>query len=81
MTTYKCPHCGREYSRQACRPFVPVHNVDWRHPATGEIRRSQCPGSKQNPRNALSDRRPLWKDDPDLVAENKAFLDEVFDRR
>jgi len=78
VSIMKCPHCGRHYSSQACRPFIPIHNIDWHHPVTGEVRTSMCPGAKQHPRNAASDLRPLWRDDPDLVEENNAFLYEVF---
>lgn len=57
MAIMKCPHCGREYSAGACKPLVPAHS--W--PRT-EAKR--CPGSGQTPRNAESDMRLLWKDEP-----------------
>jgi hypothetical protein len=62
MSVMKCPHCGREYSPQACKPLIPTH--DWPPPC-----RAVCPGSGQIPRNAETDRRPLWKDDPELKQE------------
>lgn len=55
MTTYMCPHCGREYSPRACRgQLIPNHT--W-----GKMR-AICPGSMQTPRNAQTDRRPLWSE-------------------
>jgi len=56
----KCPHCGREYSQRACRPLIPNHDFESK----------PCPGNGQTPRNAASDRRPLWKDDPELQARH-----------
>jgi hypothetical protein len=58
MSLMKCPYCGREYSMRACRPLIPIHEF----PEPSLV----CPGSNQYPRNAESDRRPLWKDDQDL---------------
>ena len=51
-TPMKCPHCGRIYPnlRTALIP---------RHQLGSEV----CPGSGQYPRNAESDKRPLWKDE------------------
>lgn len=61
---YKCPHCGFEYrpadahwASQHPWDAVPTH--DFPKPC-----RAVCPGSGQHPRNAASDRRPLWKDLP-----------------
>jgi hypothetical protein len=58
----KCPHCGMTYDPRDVPPhlksvehLVPEHFFN--HP-------ERCPGSWQNPRNAESDRRPLWKDEP-----------------
>lgn len=53
-STYKCPHCGWEYPAKG--DLVPTH--DYPKPC-----RSVCPGSGQAPRNALTDNRPLWKDE------------------
>jgi hypothetical protein len=69
MSIMLCPHCGRLYSARACRPLIPEHTI-------AELRKNdqpmsdikevmtptKCPGSGQVPRNAESDRRPLWKD-------------------
>lgn len=63
-----CPHCGWQYDPDEQRKrlakdqpspcdLVPTHDFP-------EFCRSVCPGSKQHPRNALTDRRPLWKDEP-----------------
>ena len=70
-TIYKCPHCGREYSANACDPLVPAHNLVTRNPedsmgctlgGLGSHNITPCPGSGQAPRNAESDHQPLWKD-------------------
>ena len=54
---YMCPHCGWKFpASRAQGGLVPTH--DYPPPC-----RSVCPGSKQAPRNPLSDRRPLWKDE------------------
>lgn len=45
-----CPHCGQLFRSSS---LIPIH--DEAPPA-----RAVCPGSGQNPRNPLSDRRPLW---------------------
>lgn len=63
MSLYMCPHCGWKYDPGAvpreggisAYDLVPTH--DWPQPC-----RQVCPGSRQTPRNAESDRRPLWKD-------------------
>lgn len=55
---YCCPHCGWTYDPQAEKgwSFVPVH-------MKGQAQESiRCPGSGQAPRNADSDKRPLWQD-------------------
>lgn len=68
---YKCPHCGREYSSRACKPLIPDHDFIARAASqmSGAAMDSgayeelvKCPGSGQTPRNAQSDKRPLWKD-------------------
>ncbi len=70
MSIYHCPHCDREFSASgytaaavpvACKPLTPIHS--WTAPDDKSYR---CPGSEQTPRNAESDRRPLWKDDPEI---------------
>lgn len=50
-----CPHCGElfTYAELHERALIPTH--DYPRPC-----RAVCPGSKQHPRNADSDRRPLW---------------------
>ena len=51
-----CPHCGERFAYgQLQASLIPTH--DWPKPC-----RQVCPGSQQAPRNALSDKRPLWKD-------------------
>ena len=60
----KCPHCGElfGYSKTMTAEIcgkIPTH--DYPKPC-----RSVCPGSLQQPRS-IEDRRPLWKDDPELV--------------
>lgn len=57
MTKLKCPHCGKLFHPHRCRPLTPKHS-------TAGV---ACPGSEQQPRNAETDRRPLWKDDPGMV--------------
>lgn len=60
-----CPHCGMTYLydevphhlRSVLGNLVPEHFADEGPPG-------RCPGSWQNPRNAETDRRPLWKDLP-----------------
>jgi len=65
MAIMKCPHCGREYSQQACRPLIPGHTIEIKEeqPTMTVISGKRCPGSGQTPRNAESDMRPLWKDE------------------
>lgn len=58
-----CPHCGelfgyRALMKSAIAGKIPTH--DYQKPC-----RSVCPGSLQAPRNPQTDRRPLWKDDPE----------------
>jgi hypothetical protein len=57
VTQLKCPHCGKHFSQEECKPLTPTHN--W-----PKITRQVCPGSQQQPRNAETDHRPLWKDLP-----------------
>jgi hypothetical protein len=49
-----CPHCGKIVTVKD--GLTPYHN--WPVPT-----RAVCPGSKQNPRCAESDKRPLWNGD------------------
>lgn len=57
MTEYMCPHCGEIFVALNSSRLIPTH--DFPRPF-----RAVCPGSGQNPRNPLSDSRPLWKDLP-----------------
>jgi hypothetical protein len=50
-----CPHCGEVFKRHGFSSLIPTH--DFPKPC-----RAVCPGSGQNPRNSLTDNRPLWKD-------------------
>lgn len=68
----KCPHCGREYSQRACRPLIPQHTFTTNNARDMSAKALECgadceeivcPGTGQHPRNAESDRRPLWKDE------------------
>lgn len=57
MSVFMCPHCGWTYQPDGDGwSLVPTH--DFPKPA-----RAVCPGSQQTPRNAQTDRRPLWKDE------------------
>ena len=58
----KCPHCGKVY-KNLRTPLIPEHTSDnlYVQPSIGVW--IICPGSGQYPRNALSDKRPLWKDE------------------
>ncbi len=66
MAIMMCPHCGREFSEKACKPLVPSHLFDFEKKThrvkslTTSVR--ECPGSDEQPLNAESDMRPLWKD-------------------
>jgi hypothetical protein len=67
MAIMKCPYCGREYSQRACRPLIPSHALNSpAHMSAAALdagaSEEECPGSGQTPRNAESDRRPLWRD-------------------
>lgn len=71
MSVYMCPFCGRQYSARACKPLIPTHvfvTSGLRHMSAAALESGaaeeemECPGSGQTPRNAESDRRPLWKD-------------------
>ena len=55
MSAGMCPHCGEEVGVK--NGLTPYH--DWPKPT-----RKVCPGSKQVPRNAESDARPLWNGKP-----------------
>ena len=60
----KCPHCGKVY-KNLRSSLIPYHNfvsaVALESGVTEEL--PICPGSGQYPRNAASDKRPLWKDE------------------
>ncbi len=53
LASMMCPHCG----------LTPVPLLKVGLTAVHEFEAMTCPGSEQNPRNALADRRPLWKDE------------------
>lgn len=56
---FKCPHCGWVYDPEKHKfrfGAVPTHDFQ-------KLCRSVCPGSSQAPRNAETDKRPLWKDE------------------
>jgi hypothetical protein len=59
VTMLMCPQCGRLFERDELvrRELIPEHPE-----AMGVI--CGCPGSRQAPRNAESDRRPLWNGKP-----------------
>lgn len=59
MTKSMCPHCGRIFGRTKLGK-VPHHVTPHPHIFAA------CPGSLQTPRNPDTDKRPLWKDDPEL---------------
>jgi hypothetical protein len=48
-----CPHCGHLFGSSM---LIPNH--------FNEDENVYCPGSKQHPRNPLSDARPLWNGQP-----------------
>ena len=50
-----CPQCGVLFD--GYHGLTPIH-------APGGGDGARCEGSEQNPRNALSDRRPLWSGEP-----------------
>ena len=52
MAKMICPHCGMEPKALVDYHLIPEHSLENR----------KCPGSGQIPRNAESDRRPLWKE-------------------
>ena len=57
-----CPHCGALVVM--VDNLTPYH--DWPKPT-----RQVCPGSRQNPRYAFSDRRPLWNGERNLLFESE----------
>jgi len=63
--TGMCPHCGR---------IVRLSNGHLTYLHIDESGVGDCPGSRQNPRCAESDRRPLWngKPNPHIVPEEGA---------
>lgn len=62
MADMMCPWCGWRYNPAEFigKPGVKYnpHELVPPHPPTGE----PCMGVEQHPRNAESDKRPLWKD-------------------
>lgn len=50
-----CPHCGED---------VPIRDSLTAYHDWPPFCRSVCPGSKQHPRCAESDARPLWNGEP-----------------
>lgn len=72
-TPMKCPHCGKVY-KNLRSSLIPYHNDDSVVVLSSEMSAAAlesgateelpiCPGSGQYPRNADSDKRPLWKDE------------------
>lgn len=57
-----CPHCGELFDLKEPDYLIPYH--DHLKPL-----RVLCPGSKQNPRCAESDRRLLWNGKPNPHAQ------------
>lgn len=62
-----CPHCGR-IVRLSSGHLTYLHIDD---SGVGD-----CPGSRQNPRCAESDRRPLWNGKPNPHIAPKEGRDE-----
>ena len=66
---YMCPHCGERFAK-LYRHLIPKHILRDRDTSRMPIADldvidmvwTLCPGSGQNPRNAESDKRRLWKD-------------------
>jgi len=70
MSDYKCPHCGWTYDPAVSgHGLVPWHQVRNDDPGSEHVvDRAKgiarpCPGYQQVPRNAESDRRPLWSEE------------------
>lgn len=55
FTRYKCPECGALFTALT-DGLIPTHD----HPKPC---RRVCPGSKQYPRNAESDKRKNWEEE------------------
>lgn len=63
LAVYKCPHCGWEYDPSINGwgyDLVPDHLTDNR----------PCPGQQQKPRNAESDKRPLWSEETPMTHQD-----------
>ncbi len=58
MSLLMCPHCGLTFVAVLVNHLIPVHS----YVPEGQTQAVPCPGSRQTPRNADSDKRPLWKD-------------------
>ena len=56
--TLMCPYCGERFTRSELVRAMPIPSLIPMH----YFDRRECPGVGQNPRNAETDRRPLWKD-------------------
>lgn len=70
MARMMCPHCGWTYDPSINGEgydFVPNH---W-------FKAVDCPGQQQHPRNAESDKRPLWRDEKISGAELICNLKQV----
>lgn len=63
-----CPHCGSTFDRPLST-LIPTHN--W-----PEHTRQVCPGSRQIPRNSISDRRRLWNGEPNPHAVGSGSREE-----
>ena len=70
---YKCPHCGEVFAARKCLGgSIPTHDFP-------KLCRQVCCGSGQCPRS-LADRRPLWKDDPEVnVVLRRLIVEELRD--
>lgn len=56
MSEQMCPHCG-------LTPVAMKDGLTAYHDYP-PMMRQVCPGSQQNPRNSISDRRVLWNGEP-----------------
>jgi hypothetical protein len=53
-----CPQCGKVFKRHRLSSLIPNHN--------NENSDGLCKGSRQVPRNSLTDTRPLWSGMPNV---------------
>lgn len=64
MSLYKCPQCGWTYDPATESPAKGDWGSAWELvPTHSSLTRAICPGSQQHPRNAETDRRPLWSEE------------------